>query len=78
VNQIGVLAACPFLLYVSRLIYACPESIEIRSNGEGGILELLSEDYSTVIFSITRLFCIPDFEILVIKLTSQRIAAIIY
>jgi hypothetical protein len=66
-------------LYVSRLIYACPESIDIQSDGEGGILELLSKDYSTVIFSITRFFRIPDLlETLVIKLTSQRIAAIIY
>src|SRR6476620_447966 len=30
VNHTGVATGCPFLLYVSRLIYACPESIDIQ------------------------------------------------
>src|SRR5690242_14802367 len=35
VNHTGVATGCAFRLYVSRLIYACPESIDIRSDGEG-------------------------------------------
>src|SRR5919202_1760250 len=34
VNHTGVATGCPFLLYVSRLIYACPESIELQLGGE--------------------------------------------
>jgi hypothetical protein len=34
VNHTGVATGCPFLLYVSRLIYACPESIELQLDEE--------------------------------------------